>query len=412
MRRCGGLIFGASMALTALHSYAQAVPARSAAPASELVYIGTWGSEAPSPSGVEGVKPVKANAPVGVYAARLDERTGQLTPLGLQISLQRADSLAVNPKQPVLYSVAASASNPHADTDVYAFRIDAESGRLSVLDKVSSAGKDATAMALDARSAALFVANHGSGDVVSLPIRDDGGLGPVLSLGRDYGRGPSFRQRGPQVHGVAVDPSGRYVLVADFGADRVFVYRFDPATRKLSRAQPPFVSVTPGSAPRHIVFSPDGRLMFLDTELSAVVQSYRWNPRTGHLSLIQAVSPYATPHEAGGPGRGGAWIALSRDGRFLYFSVRDHRNAIFAYAIDQAKGTLRLVQSISAQGERPWSFSIDPTGHWMVVANMGSQALSVLRIDSATGRLSPTGQSLSVPNPAAVVFYAPDRVRP
>lgn len=98
---------------------------------------------------------------------------------------------------------------------------------------------------------------------------------------------------------------------------------------------------------------------------------------------------------------------MSRDGRFLYFSVRDHHNVIFVYAIDQAKGALRLIQSISAQGERPWSFGIDPTGRWMVVANMGSQALSVLRINRATGRLSPTGQSISVPNPAAVAFYAP-----
>lgn len=407
MKRCGGWAIAACMSLAAMHAHAQAAPAPSGAGAGELVYIGTWGDEAPPPSGMDGAKPVRANAPVGVYAARLNERTGHLTPLGLQIQLQRADSLAVNPNQPVLYSVAASVRDPHADTDVYAFRIDPASGRLSLLDKVSSGGKDATTMALDARSATLFVGNHGSGDVVSLPIRDDGSLGPLVSLARDYGHGPNVRQRGPQAHGVAVDPSGQYVVVADFGADRVFVYRFDRATRKLSRAQPPFASVAPGSAPRHIAFSPDGRVMFLDTELSAVVQSYRWDPRNGHLSLIQTASPYAVSHKIDGLHGGGAWVALSPDGRFLYFSVRDHQNAVFVYAVNQAKGTLRPIQSISAQGERPWGFGIDPTGRWMVVANMGSQALSVLRIDRATGRLSATGQSMSVPNPADVTFYTP-----
>ncbi|MGH2411893.1 MAG: lactonase family protein, partial [Chloroflexota bacterium] len=285
------------------------------------MYIGTWGSKAPPASGMEGSKVATAEAPVGIYAARLDERTGRLSSLGLQIPLQRADSLAIDPKLPVLYSVAASSSDLRADTEVYAFRIDQSSGRLQMLDKVSSAGRDATTLALDARSNTLFVGNHGSGDVVALPIRDDGSLGPMASLARDYGHGPNFRQRGPQPHGVAVDPSGRYVLVADFGADRVFVYRFNAPTRKLTRANPPFISVPGGSAPRHIAFSALGGWMFLDTELSAVVKSYRWDSRNGHLHLVQTVSPYGAPHQAKGPGRGGAWIALSRDGRFLYFSV-------------------------------------------------------------------------------------------
>jgi 6-phosphogluconolactonase len=405
------MMLAACMSLAALHARAQPAPERSGAHGGELLYIGTWGTEAPPPSGMESAKPVKANAPVGIYAARLDENTGDLTPLGLQMPLQRADSLLVNPKQPVLYSVAASPIDPHADTEVYAFRIDVDSGRLSVLDKVGSGGKDATALAFDDRSATLFVGNHGSGSVASLPIRNDGSLGSVVSLGRDYGHGPTSRQRAPQAHGVAVDPSGRYVVVADFGADRIFVYRFDRATRELSRAQPPYVSVMPGSAPRHIAFSPDGRLMFLDTELSAIVQSYRWDSRNGHLTPIQTVSPFAAPHGMSTPDRGGAWIALSADGRFVYFSVRDHENAIFVYAVEQARGTLRLIQRISAQGERPWSFGIDPSGRWMVVANMGSQAVSVLRIDRATGRVSPTGRSISVPNPAAIAFYA-GRARP
>ena len=38
--------------------------------------------------------------------------------------------------------------------------------------------------------------------------------------------------------------------------------------------------------------------------------------------------------------------------------------------------------------------------------NEASNTVNVFGIDRATGRLSPTGESLSIPNPAAVTFYA------
>ena len=382
--------------LTALPAQANAAVA-----SNELVYIGTWGKEAPPPSGALDAKPVPANGPAGIYAARLDEKTGHLTPLGLQIPLERADSLVTDPHRSTLYSVAASAQGGRAPSDVYGFRIDPASGKLHLLDKVSSGGQDATTMALDGRSSTLFVGNHASGDVVSIPIRQDGSLGPVASLQKDYGKGPTPRQQGPQVHGVAVDPWGRHVLTADFGADRVFVYRFDGRTRKLTPAQPPFVSLPGGSAPRHVVFSPNGRFAFVITELSGIVQSYRWDGKGGQLHLVQTVSPTPDSQEED---KGGADIAVSNDGRFLYFSIRDHVNSLFVYAIDPKTGSLRRIQRISAEGQRPWSFGIDPTGRWLLVTNMGSQSVAVFKVDPATGLLTATDETMAVPNPSAVAF--------
>jgi len=412
MKASWGLVLGGALTLGAfglapargpLHAQGRAAQARPNAADTEIVYIGTWGSEAPPPGGAFGAKPVEADGPVGIYAARLDTRTGSLAPLGLQVPLQRADWLTVNPRLPVLYSVAASPNGGHAPSDIYSFRIDPQTGKLTVLDEVGSGGEDATTMAFDRGSNTLIVGNHGSGDVSALPVHSDGSVGAVASLMRDYGKGLTDRQRSPAAHGVIVDPTHRYVLVADFGADRIFVYRLNATGRSLTRAQPPYVSLPAGSGPRHLAFSPDGRFLFLDTELSAAVSVYRWDANRGHLHLMQTLSPFPATYKGE---RGGAEIAVSPDGHFLYFSVRDHQNALFVYAIDSRTGAIRQIQRTSAGGRRPWSFAIDPSGRWMVVANMGSQALRVLRINRATGRLSLTGQSMSVPNPAAVAFYA------
>ena len=56
-------------------------------------------------------------------------------------------------------------------------------------------------------------------------------------------------------------------------------------------------------------------------------------------------------------------------------------------------------------GARRWGLGIDPSGRWLLVANEGSNTVSLFRIDRRTGRLTATGQSLSVPRPAAFAFY-------
>ena len=60
------------------------------------------------------------------------------------------------------------------------------------------------------------------------------------------------RQDAPHPHGVVVDPTGRFVLVPDLGADIVRVFHINPLTGLLEPVKP--LTVNPGSGPRHGVF--------------------------------------------------------------------------------------------------------------------------------------------------------------
>ena len=360
----------------------------------ELVYIGTQGSAGPQQSD---------SAPQGIYAARLDANTGRLSPLGLTVELPRATALLRHPTLPVIYSSAAdSAAGRAVDSILYSFEVDGASGKLREINTVDAGGRDATALALDASTNTLFSANHGSGNVTLLPLHPDGSLGAVVSDVNEYGAGPGPRQQTPKTHGVAVDPTHQYVLVTVFGADRIFVYHFDGASRLLTPAQPPYESVPVGSGPRHLVFHPNGKFLFVDTQLTAELRSYRWDPKAGRLHLVQTLSAYPPGDHAE---KDAAEIAVSPDGRFVYLSLRGDQDSVVAYAVNTQAGTLTEIQRISAQGKTPWSFGIDPTGHWMLVTNEASNSVEVLKIDPATGKLSATGQSMPIPNPVAIAFY-------
>lgn len=349
--------------------------------ANELVYVATRGG---------GNDPGQAtdSRPQGVYAARLDESTGHLTPLGLQADLPRGEWLVFNPRLPVLYA-SNSAGSKQSDSAVSSFSVDSATGKLKFVNKVDAGGRQSLNGALDADSDTIFSANHGTGDVTALPVEADGSLGAMVSAQKDASTGP----KPPAAHGVVVDPSHKYVLVADFTAGRIFIDRFDGKTRALSPAATPFVAVPAGAGPRHLLFSPDGRFLFLLTETSAEVRSYRWNASSGTLQLVQSVA--AGPKDA-------TEFALTPDGRFLYVSLRS-LNSVAAFRVDA--GRLTEIQRVPSQGQQAWSLNVDPTGRWLLVANEGSGSVVEFKIDQASGKLGATGESLSMPNPAAVAFY-------
>jgi len=245
----------------------------------------------------------------------------------------------------------------------------------------------------------LFVANYDDGRVSALPIAKGGLLGPPASGQADQGSGPSPRQQGPHAHSVALAPGGRFLVAADFGADRLFVYPFDPATRRLG-AVTATVTLPAGSGPRHLVVHPNGRFLFLVSELAGTVTPLRWNAATHDLTALRPVSAYPDDHR--GPASA-AEIALSGDGTRLYASTRGDNNIVL-FAVDPGTGALSFRQRIASGGEGPWSFAFAPGDRWLLVANSLSNDVAVLPVDPRSGLLGAPVSHLPVPQPSSVAF--------
>jgi 6-phosphogluconolactonase len=384
------IMMAVCLALTSLAAHARDEPA-------SLVYIGTRGTS-PAPTAA-----VPTPAPQGIYAARLDSRSGKLEPLGLQLELMRVSWLVAHPSLPVIFLVANPEGSAPADSSIRSFAVDNASGKLQPINQVDSGGRDTTHLNFDTKSNTLFGASFGSGDVTASPVLRDGSVGKVASSQKEYGTGPHPRQSAPHVHAIAVDLTHRYVLSADMGADRIFVYRFDSSTRALMAAATPFEALPPGSGPRHLAFHPNGKFLYVNTELTAEVRVYGWDAKQGRLHFIEALPAY--PAGYAGKDRSSAEIVMSGTGRFIYVSLRGDQDSIVAFNVNGKTGRLKELQRISSQGKSPRSFGIDPTGRWMLVMNEATNSVNVLGIDRATGKLSATSESVSIPNPAMVAFH-------
>jgi 6-phosphogluconolactonase len=332
----------------------------------------------------------------GIVRLDMDAETGALTSRGVVAEAVNPSFLTLSPDSKFLYSVSEVSGQP----GVAAFAVDAATGGLKELNRQPTGGGGPCHVAVDPTGRYLLVANYGGGSVSVVPIRPDGSLGERTDLKQHRGGSGvvKSRQEGPHAHSVTLDPTGRRVVVADLGLDQLLVYSLDPATGKLTLADT--VASSPGAGPRHFAFHPNGRLAFAINELDSTLTAYRYDPETGKLS---AVATARTLPEGFTGGNTTAEVRVHPGGKFVYASNRGH-DSIAAFAVDGETGRLTPLGHTPTEGKTPRNFNIDPTGRFLLAANQNSGNVVAFRIDPATGQLTPTGSRVEVPFPVCVLF--------
>ena len=358
---------------------------KAAAKTQYLAYVGTYTTKTSSK---------------GIYAYRYDAATGNFSSLGVAAESADPSFVAANSNGRFLYAVNEAGKN----SMVSAFSLEPKTGKLTLLNQLPALGEDPCYISFDKTGKYVLVANYSSGNIPVFPILPDGRLGEHTALVQHGGAlGPNKeRQDGPHAHWIETSRDNRFALAADLGLDEVLVYKFNAAKGTLSPNAPPFTKLHPGSGPRHIAFRPDGKFLYVISELSSTVTAFRYDAKAGNLRELQTVT--TLPKEFSGR-NDTAEIAVHSNGRFLYASNRGH-DSIAVFAIDHAKGTLTFVSRVPTGGKEPRHFAIDPSGNYLLVENQLSNNLVVFKIDLATGGLNPTGQVIDVPSPVDLTFVA------
>ncbi len=335
----------------------------------------------------------------GIYVSRFNEVTGKLTPPELAAETANPSFLAIHPNGRFLYAAHETNSfQGQRSGSVSAFAIDGVTGKLTLLNQVSSRGAGPAHVTVDRTGKYVLVANYGGGNVAVLPVKEDGSLAEASGFVQHTGSGFTKRQAGPNAHSVNMSPDNRFAIVADLGLDKVFVYRFDPVKGSLEANEPPFVKVAPGAGPRMFTFGPKGRFAYVIDEINYTITAFAYNAKACVLTEVQTIT--TLPKDFTGT-TSTAEVQVAPTGRFLYGSNRGN-DSIAVFSIDARKGTLTPVEIVPTQGKTPRNFSIDPTGSFLLAANQGSNNVVVFRIDAKTGRLTPTGQVVEVGSPVCV----------
>jgi 6-phosphogluconolactonase len=378
------LLLGLAALLTVL---ALAVPlAAQPGGAGTLVFIGTYTSPASK----------------GIYVSRLDPSTGALSAPTLAAEIRNPSFLAATPDGRFLYAVSeVDAVDGTPGGAVVGYAIDKASGTLKRLNTQSTVGGGPAHVSVSGKM--VFAANYGGGSVAAYQMAADGTLKPASTVAQHKGSSVNpGRQKGPHAHAATPDPSGKFLYVPDLGLDQVLVYRIDAAAGTIAPATPPFTAIPPGSGPRHIAISRDGKHAYVITEMFCTIGVFDRNASSGALSPVQTISTLPAG-QAVEQGMSTAEVLLHPSGKFLYGSNRGH-DSLVVYAVDASTGKLTLLQHVPTGGKMPRAFNFDPTGTFLVVGNQNSDTVGTFRIDPAKGTLTATGHTISVGKPVSFEF--------
>jgi len=333
----------------------------------------------------------------GIYQFNFDPATGKMSGYELAGETKDPSWVIVHPGRKYLY---AANEMDHGST-ISAFSIDPKSGKLTLLNSQPAQGEGPCHLAFDRTGKFLLTANYSTGNAVVYPILSDGKLGEHTASVTNQGEhGPHKNQKGPHAHWIGASKDNHFVYVADLGLDKVLAYKFDATKGTLTLAGGAVAK--PAAGPRHVALSADEKFMYVLGELDSTVAVFARDK--GSFKSVQVVPMLP----AGFSGRNdAAELEMHPSGKFIYASNRGH-DSFAVYSINQKDGTLAQVELVPTGGKEPRHFAIDPTGHFLLAENQNTNQIVEFRIDQSTGKLTPTGETLTTPSPICVSFLALD----
>jgi len=190
---------------------------------------------------------------------------------------------------------------------------------------------------------------------------------------------------------VAVDSSGKFVYVANYGDDlagisgsiSMYAIKSDGSLRSLG-------TIAEGVGTTSVAVHPSGKFAYgAMARFNNAIWTYSIDPASGALTSTQTIA---------GAIEGTTSVAVHPSGKFAYTTngallvgVPGSSNTVSTYAIDEKTGALTFKGTIAA-GTLPSSVAVDPSGNFAYVANGNSDNVSMYTIDATTGLLTPLGE--------------------
>lgn len=349
------------------------------------VFIGTYTRE-------EGHVNGKAD---GFYRATFNIEDGSISEPELIAELINPSFLKLSDNGRFLYSVSQLSHEDEPTGFLHCF--ENVRGELKEFGKLPTDGKSPCHIGLDKTNRFIIVSNYLGGVAKLFHVAEDGSVGAA-----DVFRVPEAAKDGRQswLHSAKFSPDNRLMAIADKGLDKVWLFALDQQRWKLKAHPQVAVDLAKGAGPRHMVWSENGKFLYVINELSNTVNVIGYNKGKEQFTNLQTISTLPENYQETSFC---ADIHLTPDGNFLYGSNRGH-DSVAGFAVDKKTGLLKTIGIAKGNGEFPRNFAIAPNGKYLYLANQNTSNITTFRINPTTGELTSTGVDYEIPTPVCIEF--------
>jgi DNA-binding beta-propeller fold protein YncE len=313
----------------------------------------------------------------------LDPRSGALSPLvGSPFAVGTGpEFMAADPTGKFLV-VANSGSG-----DVSVFQITSQTGTLTAVPgSPFPAGTRPEGVAVDPGGKFVFVANQASNSISVFNLAANGWLSPAP--------GSPF----PAAHpfGLAVNPSGKVLyannfpdsMAADLNTVSTFQIASNGALTPLA-GSPSATANSPGFASSiGMAVDPQGKFLFVADHMAQAIVPFDIAASTGALTPASALP---TPAASCGVGchNNSLRVTVHPNDQFVY-ATNVQAGTVSAFSI--VTGGMSHIADFST-GQHPFGIAVDPSGSFLYVANKVDNNVSAFSVSTSTGMLSPLNGS-------------------
>lgn len=396
-----------------------------------FVYVGNWSFQA---------KPEKGK---GISIFEYEPEHGDLTLIETIRPDVAAGQLYLDARNRILYSndeCGERRGEIGGGGYLLAFRIDPESGKLTLMNQKDSLSPEPSYLWLDKGGKYLVTCHCGDpwhvtrivkrpdgsfgnevlfddSALVLFRVNEDGSLGEVCDVSVNPGTGGKGENSQVNVdpvsghiqlvevlsrlHAVVGSPSGELLAVCDKGMDKVYTYRIDREEGRLCRLSE-WTAPEVACFPRYCAFHPTENVLYVNNENLALLNSFHYDEATGKLERFDKV--YLLEEDPGlvdGKPVGAQDILVHPNGKTLYCTLCG-LNLIVVCRIGE-NGVPRPVQRINSRGNLPRGIALSPDGRFLLSGNMVSGDITTFAVD-ADGLLTDTGKTFEAVSPSAVRF--------
>lgn len=352
--------------LFVLLSYLGAIPMKS-----DVFYIAACGEEG------------------GIYAYVYDDEL--VKQVGFY-PIANANYMAVSPDKKYMFVSVAGAGTG----GVASFKVNADKS-LTLLSEVYGEKMGACHLTTNPEGTLLFAANYPQGRLAQYPVKDGVIAQPTLVIQHE-GKGPHPNQKNAHAHFTIVSPDKKYLCVVDLGMDAIMAYRLhvdgvhegDVKATKI---------VPPGSGPRHLVFTSDGKRAYLLNELASTVTSLTYSD--GEFKPVQTVPMLPGAYKGF---NGAAAIRLSADEKYLFASNRGYDSIVTYNVLED--GVIAQADLMLCAGSFPRDFNFLSAANKFAIGHEKSGTVFFYSYDAPTGHFTPDGNRLeNLPKPIAIFSF-------